>query len=382
MQRVNCSSAEGFRRLKAVLGLGAVAVLIAAAIPAAASVFGTDQRGPLPETLRQTGTKLGVFFDSKSQSVCTAFCVAPDVVMTAAHCLYRTSGEQPLRLSELAFKLHGTNQNVKIAGAGEGVPEANVTSGSTKLSVRPPIDATRDWAMVRLAQPACSAGTLRISARPVDEVLALADKGRVFNIAYHRDLPKWQPTLATGCNVKRNFTDADWPTIKRDFYDPDQLLLHTCDTGAASSGSPLLVDGVDGPEVVGINVGTYVQSKVIMLNGEVLHRFKSDDVANTGVNAQAFAPRLAAFINADTLTSRKDIRQLQEALAASALYSGPRDGRYGPALQLAIERYQRAAHMPVTGFATLAVLQALKGESQLVTGKITGARTTAATGAH
>ncbi len=381
MTRVRVRFAATFRALRGARELGAIALLIAAAIPAEASVFGPDQRVPLPETMHQTGTRLGVFFDSRSQSVCTAFCVASDVVMTAAHCLYRTSGEQPLRLTDLSFKLHGTTQSVKIAGAGEGVPEANVTSGSARLSVRPPIDATHDWALVRLAQPACKAGTLRISAKPVDEVMKLAEKGRVFNIAYHRDLPKWQPMLGTGCNVKRNFTDADWPTIKRDFSDPDQLLLHTCDTGAASSGSPLLVDGADGPEVVGINVGTYVQSKVIMLNGEVLHRFKSDDVANTGVNAQAFAPRLAAFLVAETLTSRQEIRKLQDALAAHALYEGPRDGRFGAALQVAIERYQHAAHMQVTGFATLNLLQSLSGESQIITGKITGARTTSATGA-
>ena len=104
----------------------------------------------------------------------------------------------------------------------------------------------------------------------------------------------------------------------RDFTDPDQLLLHTCDTGAASSGSPLLVEGPDGPEVVGINVGTYVQSKVIMLNGEVLHRFKSDDVANTGVNALAFAASLGKFLEADTLTTRKDVRRLQDALPRAA----------------------------------------------------------------
>ncbi len=371
-----------FRAFAAVLRWGALSVLIAAAIPAKASVFGTDQRIPLPETLHQTGTKIGVFFDSKSQSVCTAFCVAPDVVMTAAHCLYRTSGEPPLKLADLSFKLHGTTQSIGIAGTSEGVPEANVTSGSAKLSVRPPIDATRDWALVRLAQPACKAGGLKVTAKPVSDVMKLAEKGHVFNIAYHRDLPKWQPMLATGCNVQRNFTDADWPTIRRDFYDSEQLLLHTCDTGAASSGSPLLVDGPDGPEVIGINVGTYVQSKVIMLNGEVLHRFKSDDVANTGVNAQAFSARLAAFLGSETMTSRQQIKSLQEALFARAMYSGPRDGRYGTALQSAIERYQRAAHMPVTGLATISVLESLSGESQLVTGKISGARTTSGTGAH
>lgn len=380
MTCVKCPSFEVFRVIRTAVGLGGTALLILAAIPAGASVFGPDQRVPLPEALRQTGTKLGVFFDSKSQSVCTAFCVAPDAVMTAAHCLYRTSGEQPLKLNDLSFKLHGTTQSVKIAGTADGAPEANVTSGSSSLSVRPPIDATRDWAIVRLSQPACNAGALKITAKPVDEVMKLAEKGHVFNIAYHRDLPKWQPMLGTGCTVQRNFTDADWPTIKRDFHEPDQLLLHTCDTGAASSGSPLLVEGADGPEVVGINVGTYVQSKVIMLNGEVLHRFKSDDVANTGVNAQAFQPRVAAFLAADTLASRQEIRKLQDALAVNALYNGPRDGRYGPALQAAIERYERAANMPITGLATNTVLQSLTSESQVVTGKISGARTTAATG--
>jgi len=383
MTRVKRPRVQGYWLLQAIWGLAAAGVL--ATIPGStteASVFGTDQRIPLPDAMRQTGTKLGVFFDSRSQSVCTAFCVAPDVVVTAAHCLYRTSGEQPLRLTDLAFKLHGTTTGVKIAGSDEGVPEANVTSGSSRLSVRPPIDATRDWALVRLAGPACKSGSLRVSARPVHEVMELAEKGRVFNIAYHRDLPKWQPTLGTGCGVRRNFTDADWPTIKRDFYDPEQLLLHTCDTGAASSGSPLLIDDDNGPEVIGINVGTYVQSKVIMLNGEVLHRFKSDDVANTGVNAQAFAPRLAAFLASETMTSRRQIRRLQDLLADHAIYSGSRDGRYTPDLKLAIERYQRAANMQVTGFATVDLLQSLSGESQLVTGKISGARTTAATGPH
>jgi protease YdgD len=330
--------------------------------------------------MRQAGGKLGVFSDDGSHSVCTAFCLAPDVVATAAHCLYRTSGEEPLRLSDLSFKLHGAPQRVKIAGVDSGAPEANVTSGSMRLKVRPPIDATRDWALVRLAQPACTAGVFKISRKPVVDVMKLAEHGHVFNIAYHRDLPKWQPMLNTGCGIKRDFEDADWHTIRRDFSEPDQLLLHTCDTGAASSGSPLLIDGPDGPEVVGINVGTYVQSKVIMLNGEVLHRFKSDDVANTGVNALAFAPAVDAFLAADTLADRRDIRRLQDALAARGLYVGAPDGRFGPMLRAAIEGFERASHMRVTGLATHTLLAILTGENRLVTGKIPSARTTAATG--
>ena len=362
------------------LSIAFVGVLALAGSEATASIFGADERVPLPQSLQKAGARLGLFFDSGSHSVCTAFCVAPDVIVTAAHCLYRTNGQQPLPLNDLSFKLHGTSQSVRIAGADTGAPEANVSPGSTQLNVQPPIDATRDWAIVRLAQRACTAGVFKVKSKPVNEVMRLASSGRVFNLAYHRDLPKWQPMLNTGCDVKRSFDDADWPTIRRDFSNPEQLLLHTCDTGAASSGSPLLIDGADGPEVIGINVGTYVQSKVIMLNGEVLHRFKSDDVANTGVNALAFAPSLDAFLAADTLRTRRDVRRLQDALSARGLYSGPRDGVFGPALRTAIMTFERASLLRTTGLATRALLQALTVENELVTGKIPSARTSAAAG--
>jgi protease YdgD len=337
------------------------------------AVFGRDARRPLPQSSGPLAAKIGVIHDPHSHSVCTAFCVAPAIVATAAHCLYRTGDEPAVRLSDVTVHLHGGQATSRIAGVDKHAAEPNVLAGSTRLNVQPPIDAPRDWALVRLAQPLCKGGSLPLSRRSVEDVLRLAREGGVYNIAYHRDLSKWQPMLARPCRVRRSFPDAAWATIRKDFSDPDQLLLHTCDTGAASSGSPLLVDGPHGPEVVGINVGTYVQSKVIMLNGEVVHRFKSDDVANTGVNSLAFAAALDAFVGADILASRRDIRRLQEALAARALYKGPRDGRFGPALKAAIESFERASEMPVTGLATRALLADLLGESQVVTGKLPNA---------
>ena len=78
-----------------------------------------------------------------------------------------------------------------------------------------------------------------------------------------------------------------------------------------------------------------------MLNGEVLHRFKSDDVANTGVNALAFAATLDAF---------RERRHADEPATTSAacrsgsrrkgLYAGPRDGTLR----------RRAARRPIEGF--------------------------------
>lgn len=342
------------------------------------AVFGRDTRRPVPQSLAPLAAKIGVLHDPRSHSVCTTFCVAPDIVATAAHCLYRTGDEPAVRLSDVTVRLHGARATSRVASMDTRAAAPNVLAGSTRLNVQPPIDAPRDWALLRLAQPLCKGGSLPLSRRSVADVMRLARAGRVYNIAYHRDLPKWQPMLARPCRVRRSFTDAAWSTIRKDFSDPDQLLLHTCDTGAASSGSPLLVDGPHGPEVVGINVGTYVQSKVIMLNGKVVHRFKSDDIANTGVNSLAFAAALDAFIGADMLAGRRDIRRLQEALAARALYEGPRDGRFSPALKTAIEIFERASGMPVTGLATRALLATLLGESQVVTGKVAKPRESAA----
>ena len=74
-----------------------------------------------------------------------------------------------------------------IAGHGNGTAALNVMSGSMSLNVRPPIEATRDWALVRLARPACTKGVLPVRVLPSIEILKEADAKRVFQISYHRD---------------------------------------------------------------------------------------------------------------------------------------------------------------------------------------------------
>ena len=64
------------------------------------------------------------------------------------------------------------------------------------------------------------------------------------------------------------------------------------------------------------------------------------------------------------------MRELQTRLPARA-YAGPRDGRYGPAAG-AIESFERASSMPVTGLATRRS-EALPATA-VVTGKIDALR--------
>jgi len=332
-----------------------------AAVPVA--VFGTDDRGPLPAKYKDVREKMGLLFSVRGRSVCTAFCVAPDVVATAGHCLLKIAGERTPRMGDFWFlrNYDAVREVAHIAGYANGTAALNVMSGSMSLNVRPPIEATRDWALVRLARPACTKGVLPIRVLPIDQVLKEAEAKRIFQISYHRDYAQWKLAYAQPCGVSRSFEHSEWSTISRDFSDPEVLILHTCDTGGASSGSPLLIDTDRGPAVIGINVGTYVQSKVLMQEGKVMKRLKADPVANTAVASSAFAGKLDAFLQAAVLSSPAQVRELQTLLKERQLFDGKVDGNYGAELRLAIEAYEKAEGLQVTGLATLAVLKRLGG---------------------
>ena len=330
------------------------------------AVFGTDDRGPLPPKLRGVQEKMGLLFNLRARTVCTAFCVAKDTIATAGHCLYRTQGERPPLLSDFWFARNydAVRDYARIAGHNSGGAAQHVVSGSTRLNVRPPIDASKDWALVRLSKPICTKGVLPVHPMPGDEIMAAAAKGRVFQTSYHRDFTPWKLAYSQPCTVGKSFETADWPTIAQDFSEPDALILHTCDTGGASSGSPLLIDTPTGPEVIGINVGTYVQSKVLMQDGKVTKRLKADTVANTGVSATAFAGKLDAFRQAAILNTPTQLRELQTLLLHRHLFAGAVDGTFGAALRAAIEAYEKVEGLPVTGLATQTLLKRLGGGAE------------------
>lgn len=327
------------------------------------AVFGRDDRGPLPAKYKEVREKIGLLFSVRGRSVCTAFCVAPDVVATAGHCLLKIAGERAPRIGDFWFlrNYDVVRDIVHIAGHANGTAALNVMSGSMSLNVRPPIEATKDWALVRLARPACTKGVLPVRVLPVDQIVSEAAAKRVFQISYHRDYTPWKLAYGPPCGVAKKFDTADWATIAQDFVNPEALILHTCDTGGASSGSPLLLDTEAGPEVIGINVGTYVQSKVLMQEGKVMKRMKADAVANTGVASAAFADKLEAFRQASVLTSGAQVRELQTLLKGRQLFAGKVDGNYGAELREAIEAYEKGEGLAVTGLATMATLKRLGG---------------------
>lgn len=334
--------------------------------PQPVAVFGADERVLLPRAFRSLKDKMGLLFNPRSHMVCTAFCVTPDTVATAGHCLFRIAGESAPRISDFWFARNydAVRDYARVAGHTTGAASQHVLSGAATLNMRPPIDATKDWALVRLERAICTLGVLPLRPMSTEQIIEAANAKQVFQVSYHRDFTPWKLALGKPCTVARNFDDVEWKTIAEDFSDPDSLLLHTCDTGGASSGSPLLLDTDKGPEVIGINVGTYVQSKVETQDGEVVHRFKSETVANTGVNASAFAGKLEVFRRANILDTAAEIRELQGALKRQQFYNGPMDGTYSPGLRDAIEAFEKAQGLAVTGLATHALLKRLHGAAE------------------
>lgn len=327
------------------------------------AVFGSDDRVVLPDRLKSLETKIGMIYEPRSRSVCTAFCIDEITIATAAHCLYRTRGERPLPLSNVTFRLSSMKKGapgIRIAGAAQGSATQNMITGSTSLSTRPPIDATHDWALVRLAAPACRTGGLPLSRRSPAELSTRDADRSIYQVGYHGDFGNWRLTLSPPCAVRRPGQSEGGRVIASDFSDASALLLHTCDTGGASSGSPLLIDGPRGPQVVGINVGTYLQSHVMTQAGEVLHRYRSDTVANTGVSTLAFLDQKDLFDRAVVLQSRSEIRRVQRALLQAGFYRGPLTGRYDPDLREAIELFEASERRPRTGLASADLLRRLE----------------------
>jgi hypothetical protein len=326
------------------------------------AVFGTDDRVALPASKAGLSRSIGLLYEGKSHSVCTAFCVGDDVIATAGHCLFRTEGERPLRLKGVEFRLQPRGErpaSSRIAGSEHNGEAQHVAAGSQTLRVRPPIDAAQDWALIRLRTPICKGRALPISRQPASALIKLSAAQRIYQVSYHSDFGNWELAFGAPCAVRRSFEGADWKAIAKDFADAAHVVLHTCDTGGASSGSPMLIDGPVGPEVVGINVGTYLQSKVLTQRGEVVHRYKSETVANTAVGAGAFRPALDALARADILATRADIVALQRLLAAEGLYRGSPDGVYGPLLNAAVRAFEQAQGRNETGLATVALLKRL-----------------------
>lgn len=329
------------------------------------AVFGQDDRRPLATSMNPLRSRIGILSNTNSDAVCTAFCIASDIIATAGHCVSGI-GESPSPHAQ-DFVFHtdaskGSGVGTSVSGARSGYASVNIQTGTIRLKTTPPINATSDWAFLRLAANACPAGGLPLSDLSAAKIHERAQQGQVFNVAYHRDLPHWELASALSCRLLTHSEVEDPEDLARDFERSQDLLLHTCDTELASSGSPLLIEGANGPEVIGINVGTYIRSRVITHDGRIVRRLDTKALANTALLASTLIPQQAAFasIRNITLTRRDQIARLQKLLTAAGIAPGPIDGLFGERTRAAVSHYQAKVGLTVTGLPTFPLLERLE----------------------
>ena len=179
---------------------------------------------------RYPWSSIGKLFNSVG-GACTAVVIAPDQVLTAAHCLYAFRTQRWLRADAIHFLL----------GYARGAYSQHVRV--ERISIGPGYDPTNevrtaasDWAVMGLGAP------LPAHVRPLPVTDALPPTGRTIAIGGFAQDRAYLMTADTHCHLG--------PTLAG-----GKLLSHDCAIQHGDSGAPLLImaDGV--AKAFGVTVG-------------------------------------------------------------------------------------------------------------------------------
>ena len=329
------------------------------------AVFGTDDRGPLPAKYKDVQEKIGLLFNVRGRTVCTAFCVAQDVVATAGHCLHKIAGERRRgsAISGLLRNYDAVRDIAHIAGHANGTAALQRDVGLDE-----PQRAPADRGDAGLGAGAAGAAGLHqgraADARAADRSDPEGGRGQarvpdLLSSRLHAVEARLRPALRRGQELRDRGMEH---RSRRTSPIPRCCILHTCDTGGASSGSPMLLDtdaraGGDRHQrrhlraVEGADAGGQGEEAAEGRHGGE-HRG-----GERRVRRQARClPAGGGAVEPGPGARAADAAQ-GSASCSPARSTAPT----APTCAAAIEAYEKAEGLPVTGLATLALLKRLGG---------------------